>query len=984
VHHAAAQPVSRLTDSVAGKEASASSSSGDPLRHQVLSLSRNLFTVAGAALLAVAGTIGAMQLIQERVSRSVEESRSVSRLARTAYVLSVERQLSLLEPVRRPASLGGDSGKQTARLAAVIDSISDVPADNGGREARISAIQSAHVSWNNGLSRRRIPSADVSRNADSDRDRKRFDILRSRLALLVVAEDGVSAERQSYAKSVRFVTTLAVLAEILVLLLVVTGLRGRLVAQATEVLEQRDVLAGQTKALELTNRDLALAIEAKEQARAVAEESAAEQAALFTAITEVFFVLGRDGRYHKIAPANDELLAMPRAEMLGKRVHEVLPAATAALALSAISKALDTGQRVHVEYPLDLHGKTIWFAGSVTPLTEDRVLWVVRDVSDGKRAAQALKESEARFRNLVEHSPQAVALHAEGRILYGNPACATLLGFASSPLLVGERMLGFITPETAPRLLDCLAAVGNSPTRALTCECQLQRVGDSMLRAVEVTSVPVRYDGKAGVLSILHDVTERKQLEEQLAHQAFHDPLTNLANRVLFRNRVEHALQRSAGGSGSPAVLFIDLDNFKAVNDGLGHSAGDWLLIEVAARLTGCLRPGNTVARLGGDEFAVLLEDDAENSQLVSDAILEAFREPFSVQGNDIVVTMSIGIALGLPHEGADEVLRNADLALYRAKGAGKGCAASFEPAMHVAARRRLDLENELRRAIEGSGAEGELILHYQPVITMSTGRLAGFEALVRWQHPARGLLEPLDFISLAEETGLIVPLGRWVLGESCRQAREWQLRYALLADGTGAALSVGVNLSGRHLAQPELVQDVSNALANSGLAPEDLVLELTESMLVHDNRATLERLKALKTVGVRLSIDDFGTGYSSLAYLERFPVDSLKMDRSFIAGLTDRDSKAPLAEAVVGLGRILGLRVVAEGIETAEQWKRLRVLGCTLGQGFFISRPLATMDFERYLEASLSSRRRRLREASAGPRQTPGTRSVTDLAAIT
>jgi diguanylate cyclase (GGDEF)-like protein/PAS domain S-box-containing protein len=575
-------------------------------------------------------------------------------------------------------------------------------------------------------------------------------------------------------------------------------------------------------------------------------------------------------------------------------------------------------------------------------------------------------------------------LHAEGRILYVNPACATLLGAKNQDDLLGERLLAFVTRETTPRLIDNLSSLGRGPSRSVTCECQFKRPGLLRLIDIEVTSVPVVYNGRAGVLSILHDVTERKQLEGQLAHQAFHDPLTNLANRVLFRDRVEHGLQRAQRGSASPSVLFIDLDNFKAVNDGLGHSAGDWLLIEVAGRLTNCLRPADTVARLGGDEFAVLLDDENADAKSVADRILQAFQAPFSVQGTDIVVTMSIGIAPLLPHQGADDVLRNADLALYRAKGEGKARAASFEPEMHVAALRRLELEGELRRAIEGDRTAGRLVLHYQPIARLSTGKLFGCEALVRWEHPERGILEPLDFISLAEETGLIVPLGKWVLNEACRQTVEWHVRYAALLKGTGMYLLVSVNLSGRHLSQPDIVSHVSCALEFSGLPPECLMLEMTESMLVHDNLATLERLHSLKALGIRLAIDDFGTGYSSLAYLERFPVDSLKMDRSFIAGLAGEGVKAPLAEAVIGLGRILGLRVVAEGIETREQWERLRLLGCGLGQGYHISRPLVPDAFEAYLRTTAEDSRGRVNGRFSLNRQNDRRTPVSGVAAIT
>jgi diguanylate cyclase (GGDEF)-like protein/PAS domain S-box-containing protein len=916
--------------------------SADELRQQIIGVTANLFTVAAIALVAIASTIGATYYVHERTVSGVEKSREISRLARTAYVLTVERELALLdESEARPAS------RAAARFAVAMDSLLELARSGPDSGRNASAISDAQSQWNESLAHNDITGAAPGTQ------KKRFDILRTRLALLVMAEDERYSESQDDERALAVLTTAAVFAELLILLLVFNGLRRRLMMQANEVIEQSDRLRAQTEQLEKSNIELAMAIESKERARLVAEEEAAEQAALFNAIPEVFFILDRDGRYHKVSPTNDLLLAGPRDDLLGRRVHEVLPADIAGLALRVISQALDSGQRVAVEYPLELYGSTVWFAGTVTPLSDDRVLWVVRDVSETRTAAEALKESEARFRNLVEHSPQAVALHAEGLLLYANPACASLLGFSDPENLLGLPLMKFITRETAPRLHESLASLGRAPTRALTAECQVHRTNESRVLAVEVTSVPVSYNGRAGVLSILHDVTERNQLEEQLAHQAFHDPLTNLANRVLFKDRVEHALQRAAGGTASPAVLFIDLDNFKAVNDGLGHSAGDWLLIEVAARLTACLRPADTVARLGGDEFAVLLDDEIARPMIVADTILAAFMQPFSVQGTDIVVTMSIGIATMLPHQGADEVLRNADLALYRAKGEGKACAASFEPEMHVAARRRLELETELRRAITGEGGTGNLVLFYQPIARLSTGRMFGFEALVRWQHPERGLLEPLDFISLAEETGLIVPLGQWVLREACRQTREWQLRYQSTLRGTGMSLMVGVNLSGRHLSQPRVVQDVLSSVRDAGLAPNHLVLEMTESMLVHDNRATLERLHALKALGVRLSIDDFGTGYSSLAYLERFPVDSLKMDRSFIAGLGRENAKSPLAEAVIGLGRILGLRVVAEGIETKEQWDRLRMLGCGLGQGFYISHPLPAFEFERLIEST-------------------------------
>lgn len=956
---------------------------GEMLRQRMLFLTRSLFGVAAAALFAIAATAGAMYFLHERTASWVENSREVSRFARNAYVLTVERELIRRANPAWPENQSPQAGAAAStaeRFKHALDSLAASADDRADRNERLVSIRESYAQWTAMLARPFSSSSLATRELE----RKRFGILRARLALLVVHEDAHYSMRLENEKETRRLSTTLVLTELLVLLLVINGIRRRLVTQTTEVLHQKDVLEKQAEELETSNRELAEAIQETEAARAEEQEQAEEQKALLTAITEVFFILDRDGRYHKIAPSNDDLLARSREELLGRKLNEVLPPDVASLALSAITKALDTGQRVEVEYSLDLHGKTIWFSGTVTPLAVDRVLWVARDVSESRLAAEALRESEARFRNLVEHSPQAVALHAEGRMLYANPACATLLGFAAEGHLMGEPILQFATGDTAPVLIDSFASLSRAPSKAVTCICQFRQAGGTRMVDVEVTSVPVVYAGRAGVLSILHDVTERKQLEDQLAHQAFHDPLTNLANRVLFRDRVEHALQRAVRGAASPSVLLIDLDNFKAVNDGLGHSAGDWLLIEVAARLTNCLRPADTVARLGGDEFAVLLDDETAPAEQIAERILHAFNVPFSVQGTDIVVTMSIGIAALLPHQGADDVLRNADLALYRAKGEGKACAASFEPEMHVAALRRLELEGELRRAIGGEEGAGNLVIHYQPIIRMSTGRMFGFEALVRWHHPERGILEPLDFISLAEETGLIVPLGRWVLDEACRQAVEWQVRYNSMLRGTGISLIVGVNISGRHLSQPEIVKHVSTSLAASGLAPSHLVLELTESMLVHDNRATLERLHSLKSLGVRLSIDDFGTGYSSLAYLERFPVDSLKMDRSFIAGLATDRAKAPLAEAVIGLGRILGLRVVAEGIETADQWDRLRQLGCGLGQGFHIARPLPADGFEQYLRTAAGDSAGlvdgRFPVGRINGRRTP----VSDLAAVT
>jgi diguanylate cyclase (GGDEF)-like protein len=410
-----------------------------------------------------------------------------------------------------------------------------------------------------------------------------------------------------------------------------------------------------------------------------------------------------------------------------------------------------------------------------------------------------------------------------------------------------------------------------------------------------------------------------------MVHQALHDSLTQLPNRALFLDRLAHALSRRASGtSGEVCVLFCDLDRFKTINDSLGHEAGDELLVAVAQRILGCLRGSDTAARLGGDEFVVLLEDvqSIDEAIAVADRITEAFRTPFAIVGREVYVTASIGIVRG--NAEAEELLRNADVAMYRAKAEGSGRYAIFEPSMRAEVLDRLELEADLRRAQE----RGELEVHYQPIVALVDGELAGFEALARWRHPQRGLVPPPAFIPVAEESGLIHELGRWVLETACLQAARWDAR------------SITVNLSGRQLERAELVGHVEAALARSGLEPDRLVLEITETVLMHDTDATIERLGALKALGIRLAVDDFGTGYSSLRYLSKFPIDLLKMAKPFVDGVATEQGAA-MARAIVDLGASLGLAIIAEGIEQGVQLAQLRRLGCEYGQGYLFARPL-------------------------------------------
>jgi diguanylate cyclase (GGDEF)-like protein len=429
-------------------------------------------------------------------------------------------------------------------------------------------------------------------------------------------------------------------------------------------------------------------------------------------------------------------------------------------------------------------------------------------------------------------------------------------------------------------------------------------------------------------------LAELSRLKEELRHQAYHDPLTGLANRALFAERVEEQLIAPREGLCT-VVLFLDLDDFKIVNDTLGHAAGDRLLAAVADRIRGCVRSDDLAARLGGDEFAVLLTDEVEleRALAVAKRMIDALQVSFPIQGQEISIGGSIGIAVARGMgEHADELLRNADVAMYTAKAAGKRRAAVFEPTMHAAIVARHALSAELKRSM----GRGELAVFYQPIVELDTGRIAGAEALVRWRHPTRGLVSPDEFIPLAEENGLILTLGRWVMAEACEQVAAWE-RGPGLTDN----FFLSVNLSPVQLQQAEFLAEIESILKATGLAPQRLVVELTETAMFQDTETTIAKLASLKRLGVRIALDDFGTGYSSLGYLRRFPVDILKIAREFVVP-SDRDADEwAFAHAIVVLGHTLGLQIIAEGIEEAAQADRLRGLGCELGQGFFFARPV-------------------------------------------
>ena len=555
-------------------------------------------------------------------------------------------------------------------------------------------------------------------------------------------------------------------------------------------------------------------------------------------------------------------------------------------------------------------------------------------------AEQAARESEARFRSLVQNSSDIIAVvDADSTIRYLTPSVERLLGHRPEALL-GRRLFDLLHGEDQARAASVLAETLAYPAGPAPVEWRLRRrQGEWFFAEVTVTNL-IDDPTIGGLVLTIRDIQERKALESQLTHQAFHDPLTKLANRALLADRVSHAQARSQRDGRPCAVLLLDLDDFKAINDTLGHVAGDEVLMEVARRLHACIRAGDTAARLGGDEFALLLEDtpDAAKALEVAERIAVALKDPVMLGGTEAFLSASMGIAVGVPSEPEGELLRNADVALYHAKERGKGRCEVFEPSMRAAVMDRLQLGVDLHRALAGS----EFILLYQPIVDLQSGQIVGAEALLRWRHPERGILSPAEFIPLAEETGQIVPIGRWVLEEACRRGR-------ILSDGRKTPLHMSVNLSARQLQENDLEDQVVGALRAGGLDPQNLVLEVTESLIMLEPRKMIARLRALRELGVRLAIDDFGTGYSSLAYLQNLPVDILKIDRSFIheaasAGLS------PLARGIVDLGRAMRLVMVAEGIERREQADALRSVGCELGQGFHLARPMEAEAFEKLL----------------------------------
>ncbi len=663
----------------------------------------------------------------------------------------------------------------------------------------------------------------------------------------------------------------------------------------------------------------------------------------------------RDGLTLYVNPAVVRILGARHAgELLGRSIYDFVSEEDR----ETVRERVVGAEREGVPAPaarrrlVKVSGRYVHTEVAVEPIVwEGRpaVQAVVRDVSSRIRAEEALRESEERYALAAAGANDGLwDWDLRTQEMYYSPRWKQMLGrdlagVGSSP----DEWFALIHPDEIERVRREVAAHLNGDTVHLETTYRM-RHRDGTWRWMLARGLAVRdAGGKAYRLAgSMTDITERKTAEDQLLHDALHDALTGLPNRALFNEELRLAIDRRRRRPDYGfTVLFLDLDRFKVINDSLGHLAGDALLTELAARINRCLRPGDRVARLGGDEFTVLLDDigDVASATRVADRIQAELAAPFVLGGREVFTSASIGIALSATgYQEPEAVLRDADLAMYRAKARGRSRYEVFDLAMHASAVERLELETDLRRALERQ----EFRLHYQPVLAVGDQRIVGFEALVRWEHPRRGLVDPSAFISVAEETNLIVLIGRWVLREACRQLRAWHDRF-----GTRRYIGVGVNVSGRQLLAPGVVDEVREAIAEAGVEPKGVNLEITESVLMEDADAAVGVVQQLKALGVRIHMDDFGTGYSSLSYLRRFALDVLKIDREFV-GHMDVAENLELVRTIITLARNLGLAVIAEGVETTQQYLQLRALDCAYVQGFLFSPPLGAEGATRLLEA--------------------------------
>ena len=678
-------------------------------------------------------------------------------------------------------------------------------------------------------------------------------------------------------------------------------------------------------------------------AEAALRESERQTQALIQAMPDIIFTNSSDGTYLAVHAPDSRLLPAPPQDYIGRKLEEMLPPKVAKSFRDAYSLALQSHTLCELDYSLTVHGKLMHFEARVVPLSERQLISIVRDISERRRSEEALRIAATTF----ESQEGITVTDAQQVILRVNKAFSEITGYSADEV-VGKtpNLLSSGRHDSAfyTAMWDSIASTGAWQGEIWN----RRKSGEVFPEWLTITAVKDPSGSTTHFVATFIDITLRKTAEDQITNLAFYDPLTHLPNRRLLLDRLEQVLAAGSRHRRKGALLFVDLDNFKALNDTLGHYQGDLLLQQVGKRLSACIREGDTVARLGGDEFVVMLQDlreeaaeAAAQAEHVGEKILAALNQGYQLGAHEHHSTPSIGITLfgGDVHEGVDEPLKRADLAMYQAKAAGRNTLRFFEPQMQAVVSARAALESSLRKAVENS----EFELHYQAQVT-DTQQPTGCEVLVRWRHPQRGLVSPAEFIPLAEETGLIVPLGAWVLEAACQRLAAWALRADL------RHLTIAVNVSARQFHRADFVDQVLGVLQRTGANPQRLKLELTESLLVQNLDSVIAKMNALRAVGVGFSLDDFGTGYSSLSYLKRLPLDQLKIDRSFVHDLLTDASDAAISKTIIALGYSLGLEVIAEGVETTGQRDYLLTHGCRAFQGYLFCRPMPIEPFENYL----------------------------------
>ncbi len=684
-------------------------------------------------------------------------------------------------------------------------------------------------------------------------------------------------------------------------------------------------------------------ISERKRSEAALRQSEARHRAVVDTASDAIITMTADGMISSFNKGAERIFGYQAEAMVGRPMTSLMPERYRSAHSAGLQRYMRSGKGRVVGHTLELEAARA--DGTVFPieLTVTEVAGVeecfftgvIRDITERKRAQVTLRQSEERWRSLVQNSSDVVAvLGPDGVTRYVSDSIQRILGYnPEDQVATGVFDSAILHPDDAFQLRAALQDLLLTPGADATLEFRLWHADGSWRYVEAIARNLIEDPSVGGVVVNYRDITERKAFEEQLRRQAFHDPLTGLPNRALFADRLEHALARTTRRRQLVAVLYLDLDRFKFANDSLGHDVGDQILIEVGSRLHGVLRSEDTAARLGGDEFVVLIEEIEDRIQVMNlaDRICCVLNEPFLISDHEVSVTASIGIAFASSTEAtAVDLLRAADVAMYQAKNSGKARYKVFDPEFGASVLERLGLEADLRRALD----RGELRVYYQPQVVLSSGRIRSAEALVRWEHPVRGLVSPGEFIPLAEETGLIAPIGAWVLREACRQASAWQH----LGD---VPITVGVNLSTQQLQQPDLIPQIVYILEETGLPPHLLQLEITESMLMQDVPTNVATLQQLRDMGVSLALDNFGTGYSSLSYLRLFPMDTLKIDKSFVDGLGKNPQDQAVLEAMISLARSFGMTVVAEGVETEQQAVLLQELECAKVQGFLFARPL-------------------------------------------